>query len=78
MIPARTSVHEREAVANQKVEIGRFEGDLTFHKGNQSANIGCMVDKKSQKVFLVKNASKRTSSVTTGIFSKDEVYPRKG
>jgi transposase, IS30 family len=69
-IPARTSIHKREAVADQKIEIGHFEGDLTFHKGNQSANIGCMVDKKSQKVFLIKNASKRTSSVTVGFLSK--------
>lgn len=77
VIPARVSIHEREAVAEQKLEIGHFEGDLTFHKGNQSANIGCMVDKKSQKVFLVKNASKRTSSVTTGFLSKMKQIPKK-
>lgn len=77
IIPARTSIHEREAVADQKAEIGHFEGDLTFHKGNQSANIGCMVDKKSQKVFLVKNVSKRTSSVTTGFLSKMKQIPKK-
>lgn len=77
VIPARISVHEREAVADQKVEIGHFEGDLTFHKGNQSANIGCMVDKKSQKVFLIKNVSKRTSSVTTGFLAKMKEIPEK-
>lgn len=77
MIPARTSVHEREPVADQKVDIGHFEGDLTFHKGNQSANIGCMVDKKSQKVFLVKNSSKKTSTVTGGFLLKMKKIPEK-
>ena len=57
-------------MADQKVEIGHFEGDLTFHKGNQSANIGCMVDKRSQKVFLVKNSSKKTSTVIGGFLLK--------
>ena len=77
IIPARTSIHEREAIANQKIEIGHFDGDLTFHKGNQSANIGCMVDKMSQKVFLVKNISKRTSTVTAGFLSKMMQIPEK-
>ena len=77
MIPVRISIHEREAVADQKLEIGHFEGDLTFQRGNQSANIGCMVDKKSQKVFLIKNTSNRTSSVTTGFLSKMKQVPEK-
>ncbi len=77
VIPARTSIHEREEVADQKLEIGHFEGDLTFHKGNQSANIGCMVDKKSQKVFLVKNSSKKTSTVTGGFLLKMKKIPEK-
>jgi IS30 family transposase len=77
IIPARTSIHEREAIANQKIEIGHFDGDLTFHKGNQSSNIGCIVDKKSQKVFLIKNSSKRTATVTAGFLSKMMQIPEK-
>lgn len=77
IIPARVSIHKREAIANQKTEIGHFDGDLTFHKGNQSANIGCIVDKMSQKVFLVKNISKRTSTVTAGFLSKMLQIPEK-
>ena len=64
MIPARSSIREREEVVKKKIEIGHFERDLTFHKGNQSNNIGCLVDKMSQKVFLTKNTSKKTSTVT--------------
>ncbi len=77
IIPARTSIHEREEAAKKKIEIGHFEGDLTFHKGNQSANIGCLVDKMSQKVFLTKNTSKKTSAVTGGFLLKMKGIPEK-
>ena len=77
VIPARTSIHEREEVVKKKIEIGHFEGDLTFHKGNQSANIGCLVDKMSQKVFLTKNSSKKTSTVTVGFLRKMSGIPEK-
>ena len=77
VIPARTSNHEREEVAKKKIEIGHFEGDLTFHKGNQSANIGCLVDKMSQKVFLTKNSSKKASTVTGGFLLKMKGIPEK-
>lgn len=66
VIPQRVSIHERERIADQKQELGHFEADLTFHKGNQSMNIGSMVDKKSQKIILVLNNSKRSAAVTTG------------
>ena len=36
----RISIHKREAIANAKTELGHFEADLTFHKGNRSKNIG--------------------------------------
>ena len=77
VIPARTSIHEREKIASKKVEIGHFEGDLTFHKGNQSANIGCLVDIMSQKIFLTKNSSKKTSTVTGGFLRNMKNIPDK-
>ncbi|WP_322497734.1 hypothetical protein [Candidatus Cyrtobacter comes] len=61
-------MRKRDVIATQKVEIGHFEGDLTFHKGNKSGNIGCMVDKLSQKIFWVKNRSK--CSVTAGFIKR--------
>lgn len=62
-IPDRVSIHERNAVAKSKTEIGHLEGDLTFNKGEKSKNIGGVVDIASQKIFLTLNASKKTEEV---------------
>jgi len=74
-IPGRLSIHERDTVANDKTELGHLEGDLTFHKGNQSKNIGVMVDKKSQKAFLVFNGSKRKNTVAYNLSKKINSMP---
>lgn len=76
LIPQRVSIHNREAIASQKQELGHFEADLTFHKGNQSMNIGSMVDKKSQKIALILNNSKRTAAVTTGFLKQIKKLPQ--
>ena len=75
VIPNRTSIHERPIIANQKKELGHVEIDLTFHKGNQSKNIGVMVDKVTQKVFLILNRSKTSLTVTTGFMKKISLIP---
>ena len=77
IIPNRTSIHERPAIANHKKELGHVEVDLTFHKGNQSRNIGVMVDKATQKVFLILNKSKTSLTVTTGFMKKISLIPEK-
>ena len=77
VIPNRTSIHERPAIANYKKELGHVEVDLTFHKGNQSKNIGVMVDKATQKVFLILNKSKASLTVTTGFMKKISLIPEK-
>ena len=77
VIPDRISIHKRKAIANEKTELGHFEADLTFHKGNRSKNIGVMVDKKSQKLILVYNRSKQSLTVTTGFLSKMKSIPAK-
>ena len=74
-IPGRLSIHERDLVANDRKELGHLEGDLTFHKGNQSKNIGVMVDKKSQKAFLVLNSSKRKNTVAYNLSHKIKSIP---
>jgi len=76
LIPQRVSIHKREEIAGQKQELGHFEADLTFHKGNQSMNIGSMVDKKSQKIILVLNNSKRSATVTTGFLKQIKKLPQ--
>jgi IS30 family transposase len=62
-IPNRVSISERPEMIRREVAIGNFEGDLTFNKGNQSRNIGGLVDIRSQKLFLTLNKSKRTKEV---------------
>ena len=62
-IPNRVSIHEREAMIRTEAKIGNLEGDLTFNKGNQSRNIGGLVDIRSQKLFLTLNKSKTTKEV---------------
>ena len=62
-IPNRISIHERDAVAKDKSEIGHLEGDLTFNRGEQSRNIGGFIDICSQKIFLVLNNSKKSDEV---------------
>ncbi len=74
-IPDRISIHNRPDIANNKAESGHFEADLTFHKGNRSDNIGVMVDKKSQKIMLVRNRDKRSLTVTVGFLSKMKSIP---
>lgn len=74
-IPGRLSIHERDLVAEDKTQLGHLEGDLTFHKGNQSKNIGVMVDKKSQKAFLVFNSSKRMNTVACNLSRKINSIP---
>ena len=76
VIPDRISIHKREAIANEKKELGHFEADLTFYKGNRSKNIGVMVDKLSQKVMLTYNRCKRSLTVTTGFLSKMNSIPK--
>jgi IS30 family transposase len=74
-IPDRISIHQREALADERTEVGHFEGDLTFNKGNQSINIAVMVDKKSQKSYLTLNDSKRANTVACGLSKRIKEIP---
>jgi IS30 family transposase len=74
-IPGRLSIHERDPIANDKTQLGHLEGDLTFHRGNQSKNIGVLVDKKSQKAFLVFNTSKRMNTITCNLSKRIKSIP---
>jgi len=62
-IPNRISIADRAKIDRHEADIGNLEGDLTFNKGNQSRNIGGLVDMRSQKLFLTLNKSKKTSEV---------------
>ena len=59
----------------KKKEIGHLEIDLTFNTGNQSSNIGVMVDKKSHKTYLTLNDSKRAITVARGLSKRMKEIP---
>ena len=63
IIPNRVSITARPDMIRKIADIGHLEGDITFNKGNQSRNIGGLVDIRTQKVFLTLNRSKRTKEV---------------
>lgn len=68
IIPDKTSVHERSDQANQRLEAGHFEGDLTFCSGNRSANIMVITERVSKFSFLIKNNSKNAKEVGQKLF----------
>jgi IS30 family transposase len=76
-IPNRVSISKREAVADNKTEIGHFEVDLTFHKNNRSANMSAMVDKTSQKVILCFNKNKTSNAVSSGLLQRINKIPKR-
>ncbi|XVN42244.1 MAG: IS30 family transposase [Candidatus Rickettsia vulgarisii] len=69
-IPDRISVRERDIRAKDKREIGHFEVDLTFNKGEKSRNIGGINDIATQRIFLVLNNSKSTNDVISNMNTK--------
>jgi IS30 family transposase len=76
IIKNKVSVHDRSYVAKEKTEIGHYEGDLTFHTGNQSKNIGAIVDMASQKIFLTLNKCKSSLTVITGFAKRIKSIPK--
>jgi IS30 family transposase len=63
-------ISQRPEEVAQRTSIGHFEIDLIFFKGNQSANIITMVDRKSRFIWLAKSHSKRSFEVTNSIGCK--------
>jgi len=76
-IQDRVSIHTRHKNIEKRKEIGHFEGDLTFFKGNQSANIAVVIERKSRFAFLEKNDSKKSNNVICGIFNVLAQTPQK-
>lgn len=74
-IPNRTSISDRNIIADEKKEIGHFEVDLTFHKNNRSTNISAMIDKASQRVILCFNRNKTSNTVCCGLLEKISKIP---
>jgi len=69
-IPDRVSIHDRPKHIATREEFGHFEGDLTFFTGNQSMNLGVVLERKTRFVRLIKNESKHSVFVMKGMFNK--------
>ncbi len=76
IIPNRVSISKRDKIAEEKIDIGHFEVDLTFHKNNRSANISAMIDKASQKVILCFNRNKTSNTVCCGLLTRISKIPK--
>ena len=70
VIKDRVSIHERPQEINQRSSIGHFEGDLTFFHGSRSENLTVLTERSSRLTLLIKNHSKRSEEVTSGIIAK--------
>ena len=68
-IPNRVSIHDRPADIEKTSEVGHFEGDLTFFKGNQSKNLGVLIDKASRFMLVTQNESKKSTEVMKNMFN---------
>jgi len=69
-------ISQRPEHINQRTKIGDFEMDLVFFKGNMSANIVTMVERKSRFMLLAKAHSKRSATVTKAILNKLASLPK--
>lgn len=68
-IEEKVSVHNRSEEANQRLEIGHLEADLTFFKGNQSSNIMVIIERTTRYTMLIKNESKKSVTVMKNLFN---------
>lgn len=76
IIENKVSVHERPAEANERLEVGHFEADLTFCKGNQSANIMVITERSTRYSILIKNDSKKAVGVMQKLFNALAAIPQ--
>ncbi len=74
-IPGRISIHERPDTINERGEFGHLEGDLMFTSGDQSASVTTIVERKSRFITLIKNDSKHSPVVISGIFNALAPFP---
>jgi len=76
IIPNRTSIHDRPKEIDKRIDVGHLEGDLTFSKGDKSANLGVVVERKTRFAFLIKNDSKHANTTMRNIFNKLAPLPK--
>jgi IS30 family transposase len=66
-IKDRISIHQRPSFVEDRSEIGHWEGDLAFQKGNRSQNITTLIERKTRLTIFIKNESKKSNVVIKNI-----------
>ena len=66
-VPEELKIQNRPKEIQGRSEFGHFEGDLTFFKGSRRGNFSAIVERKSRKVFLIKNETKKSINVMLGL-----------
>lgn len=66
-IKNRVSIHQRPLLVKDRSELGHWEGDLAFQKGNRSQNITTLIERKTRLTIFIKNNSKHPDIVIKNI-----------
>jgi IS30 family transposase len=75
-IPEEHSIHYRPAAINDRSAFGHWEADLlAFQREHGLANITSLIERKSRYTLLVKNATKETKPVMSGIVEHLKALP---
>lgn len=76
IIPDRIDIHARSKAANDRIEPGHYEGDLTFFSGNQSENILTITERVTRYTFIIKQSSKKAVSTGKALFNTFAYIPQ--
>jgi len=61
IIKFRTSIDYRPKHIEKRFEQGHFEADLFFNHGSMSQNVISLIERKTRKLILIKNNSKKSA-----------------
>ena len=70
----KPSIKNRPYEIDLRLHLGHFEADLIFQKGNQSANLLTLIDRKSRMCEIIKNKSKAAKTIQQAILNLSEKY----
>jgi IS30 family transposase len=73
---AEHHIANRPEIANNRLEFGHFEGDLTFMKGSNSSNLITMIERKTRKILIAKNDNKSAIGTICNITGKLKSLPQ--
>jgi IS30 family transposase len=72
----RISIHDRPKSIETRNESGHFESDLVFYKNSRSQNILTIIERKSRKLFAVKQESKHSKMTRENMINSIGSYAK--